>query len=120
MGSIEGVIILSSTNEPILNSHFVHPLANYPSLHADRLVERLEASSYEKEKVGNSSKDVLPVVFVDNIPTVQEEETDVDEEYEEDIQERRELLKSVYDTVIHTTPEVNLSGQEEAFPSGSF
>lgn len=76
MGSIEGVIILSSSNEPILNSHFIHPLANYPSLHADRLVEKLEASSSEKEKVGNSSKDVLPVVFVDDIPLVQEEETD--------------------------------------------
>lgn len=90
MGSIEGVIILSSTNEPILNSHFVHPLANYPSLHADRLVERLEASSYEKEKVGNSSKDVLPVVFVDNIPTVQEEETDVDEESENEDDDEEE------------------------------
>ncbi|PWN35391.1 clathrin adaptor, mu subunit [Meira miltonrushii] len=83
MGSIEGVIILSSTNEPILNSHFVHPLANYPSLHADRLVEKLEASSSEKEKVGNSSKDVLPVVFVDDIPSLQEEEAESQDEEEE-------------------------------------
>lgn len=60
MGSIEGVIILSPSNEPILHSHFLHPLPNYPRLHADQLAVTLEAAP--------SSADVLPVSFTDGIP----------------------------------------------------
>lgn len=59
MGSIEGVIILSSTNEPILHSHFLHPLPNYPILHADQLAAKIEAAS--------EAGDLLPISFADGI-----------------------------------------------------
>lgn len=74
MGAIEGVIILSSANEPILHSYFSHPLTNYPALHVDNFVARLDA---------NTSKDGLsPVLYTDTIPTrldvAQEEEVEGD------------------------------------------
>ena len=72
MGSIEGVIILSSTNEPILHSHFLHPLSNYPILHADQLAAKIEASS---------ERDILPITFAEGLAHLSlEEDGDSDEE----------------------------------------
>jgi AP-3 complex subunit mu len=73
MGSIEGVIILSPTDEPILHSHFLHPLPNYPILHVDQLAAKLEATALKE--------DALPLYYTDEIPQVPEE---VDEEGTED------------------------------------
>lgn len=88
MGSIEGVIVLSSTNEPILNSHFVHPLTNYPSLHTDQLVAKLEAASGQQA-------DVLPVVFTEGIPAVHEESVENEDGKEEDEEDTEEDRVSV-------------------------
>jgi hypothetical protein len=76
MGSIEGVIILSPTNEPILHSHFLHPLANYPILHADQLTEKLEASTPENA--------VLPISYTDKIPSLPIEGNEDDDDKHDD------------------------------------
>ncbi|UZJ51722.1 hypothetical protein CBS101457_001042 [Exobasidium rhododendri] len=87
MGSIEGVIVLSPTNEPILHSHFLHPLPNYPILHADQLVEKLEAAS--------SVDAILPISYTDKIPCIPHEEEESDDRNEsEDGQKSLEELRS--------------------------
>ena len=60
MGSIEGIIILSASHQPILHSNFLHPLPNYPLLHADQLSSRLESSA--------STKDEAPISWTEGVP----------------------------------------------------
>lgn len=83
MGSIEGVIILSSTNEPILHSNFLHPLPNYPILHVDQLATKLEATAPLK-------KDILPILFTDGIPHIAEEHDKDEDSGEETLSETDE------------------------------
>jgi hypothetical protein len=79
MGSIEGVIILSPSNEPILHSHFLHPLPNYPILHVDQLAAKLEAAP--------SNEEALPLFYTDGIPSIPAEDEDGDAEGEEETDE---------------------------------
>lgn len=60
MGSIEGIIILSASHQPILHSNFLHPLPNYPLLHADQLSARLQSSE--------ASKDENPISWTEGVP----------------------------------------------------
>lgn len=105
MGAIEGIIVLSSTNEPILTSRFVHPSSHYPFYHTDQLVAKLEqatanaadggASSYAfaEQSVsgthhipayGATAGEVLPVVFIDNLPPYPELNGDDDDDSDND------------------------------------
>lgn len=102
MGSIEGVIILSPTNEPILTSHFTHPLHNYPLLHTDQLISRIEeaaaaqasnagsvaaaASSSSRKRAGRAfgvsslPGELLPISYTEGIPFVSQIADDNDED----------------------------------------
>lgn len=76
---------MSPTNEPILHSHFLHPLPNYPILHVDQLAAKLEATPLQE--------DVLPIFFTDGIPHIA---LDGDEDKDEDINSGEETTSEVY------------------------
>lgn len=109
MSGIQGIIITSLDGRPILHSSFRHPLSNYPLLHIDKLNSHLRnikstststnhsTMGYDPSSLGtdqftgnqNYNQNLLPLLWVEGAPTIQQVNRQLQDEEDERVREDR-------------------------------